>query len=232
MTSATNRKTLSEAIIAAKAPVLRKEDPEDLLDYAINLLHAAGVRLRQRAGKDRLYLNAMSTVIASCELSGVHPRIYIRAQVDTAGFACQMRGHAMQPGCFFGPNADKRYRDWLARNKRREQAGSTAQADRDRAIRASSEFVSSYFADGDMAAAIDKAGGVIPEWTPDMMGPAERVAALCHGMALYEASLPDRIIPPAEWTWEEARAFLLRIMDVDPDPAQSVQLSDDLGDFA
>lgn len=211
-------------------------DADSLLDFAGGLLREAGIRrtgTRQtgRQTKDRLYLNAMATVIASCRLSGVDPKVYVRAQVDTAGFACQMRGHPMAPGCFYGPNADKRYRDWLSRNKRREQAGTSAQASQEAKLRASSEFVTAYFADGDMEAAIDRARGVLPGWHPDMMGSSERAQTLSLGLALYDASLPDRVIPPAEWTWEDARSFLLRIIDVDPEPVESVQLSDDLGDL-
>lgn len=229
-TFATKGLTLSEVAAQSPKSVAKGVDPEDLLDFAVRLASEAGVRFRQRQKNDLIFVNAMSRVVASCKVSRVDPREYVRAQIDTAGYAAKMRGYGLQPGSFFGPNADKRYRDWLARNKRREQLPTESQVDRNTALRAQSAFVIAYFAEGDMEAAIEKARDVLPGWHPDMMGSAERVQALSHGLASYDASLPDRVIPPAEWTWPEARDFLLRVADFDEDVAP-IQLSEDLGDF-
>lgn len=231
---AERRPTVAECIVQVKQDARQAagSDPDDLFDFTKRALSIKGGRFRRPTAADPQELvlrRVMSTIAAACEASGVNPRDYLQAQVDTMGQWYIDKGLPMTPGSLVGPKADERYQRWLARTKRVSVA---KLADRGARLRAANVFASEYFRTGDLDVAEVAADGVLAGWRPDMMTPLDRLAALSHALSERDPSLPDRVCPPADWTWEEARRFLdqVTVPDEVPDEAP-LELSSDLGEI-
>lgn len=144
---------------------------------------------------------ALTQVIETCDASGIDPRLYVKAQVETIGKWAIKNNRPFYPNLFQGRNAQGRFEEWIERNRRLHADAHHMDGNRDQKavdlLTAESEFLTTYL-NGDMkAAAAEKiVQRIYPDWSLKVTRPLTniRIAALNQFMVSLSFALPRQLV--------------------------------------